>query len=409
MVILPSLLMNLMKRWFDLLSRKINFYLLEYALKYILRDKYKNFFIFTIMTLLVTLLASTLLLSNLLKLEYNKFIDTYPDIIVMQQKAGKDVTVNEKIVDDLLNINGVSMAVGRIYGEYKFEKAESIFHLVGIDEFEESQNKFIEGLKKQNSLDKDSMLVSKDVATLLKKNYYENYFNFIKSDGTFKKVFIAKSFPTKDSLQNSQLILMPKETLREIFGFQVEEVSDIALKVTNKEEIAFIATKIESEFINAKVIVQEDIRHFYEHIYNYRSGFFLVIFIISFFTFFIIIYDKMSGLNSTQKKEIGVLKALGWRVEDVLNARLYEGIIISISAYFFGIFLAYIYVFTLKAPLLKEIFLNNYNLIYDYKMEFYIDYNVLAILFFLSVPIYIIATIVPSWRVATLDADEVMR
>ena len=358
------------------------------------------------MVLLVALLASTLFLSNAIKREYSTLVDSSPDIVVINQKAMRDVLLKESAIDKILSINGVSHVVGRVSGHYRFNKADTVFKVVGIDEFETYSNPLIESLNREHSLKDNAMMISSSVEKILSENYYHKYFNFIRENGTLQKVNISKVFQTDE---NSKLIVMPKTLFREIFGFQNDEITDIAVSVKNKDEIKFIANKIQNSFVNAKVILKEDRKLFYEKIYNLRSGFFLMIFIITFFTFFIIIYDKISGLNSEQKREIGVLKAIGWRVEDVLKAKFYEGIVISFSAYLVGIILANIYIFIFKAPYLKKIFLNNYNLIEDYKIHFYIDYQVLVILFFLSVPIYILATIIPSWRVATIDADEVMR
>lgn len=385
---------------------KINFYLLEYTLKYILRYKYKNLFIAIVMSLLVALLASTLFISNAMKDEYNAILDNYPDIIITNQKAMRDSTIDESVIDTVLAIKGVSRVVARVWGEYYFANADKKFTLVGIAQFQEYSNPTLNDI---SHISDTSMLISSGVYEVLKSSYYVDYFNFIKADGTLKKLNLDRNFITSNTLENSSLIVMSEENVKDIFDYKESEATDLSVSVANENEVAFIAAKINTILPNTKVTVKDDLRVKYENIYNLRSGFFLTIFIISFFTFFIIIYDKVSGLNSEQKREIGILKAIGWRVGDVLNSKLYEGLIISLFSYVLGVLLAFIYVYVLDAPLLKKIFLNNYDLMNDFVIHFSVDYETLALLFFLSVPIYIAATIIPSWRVATLEADEVMR
>jgi len=398
--------MKLQNIWFVVLATKINFYLLEYSLKYISRYKYKNIFIVLIMSTLVALLASTFFLSNAMKSEYNKLISNYPDIVVTNQQALRDTTINENSSYKILEIKGVSNVIPRVWGEYYFLNANKKFTILGKDEYEMYSNPL---LNENLNLTKDSMVVSLNVKRILEDSYYDDYFNFIKADGNVKKMLITSVLEKSTLINGELLIIMNKESAKEIFEYSKNEVTDFGVSVANKNEIPFIAAKIKTIFPSAKITLKEDLKVHYENIYNLRSGFFLTVFIISFFTFFIIIYDKATGLNSEQRHEIGILKALGWRVGDVLNTKLYEGIIISLLSYILGIGLAFIYVYVMKAPYLKKIFLNNYSLISNYNINFSIDYETLALLFFLSVPIYIAATIIPSWRVATLEADEVMR
>jgi len=387
---------------------KINFYLLEYAYAYIMRHKHKNIFITVVFTLLVALLSIIFFITTTVQYEMKERISYKPDIIVQNYKAGMPVSVDGKLLDRLLEIDGISSAKIEVEGKYNFKGNQ--FYLVGVALFEESSDPFIQSLLENNEFNATQMLVSNHIKSIMNEAYYTKYFNFIKPDGRLKKIFIKKSFATQGRGDLQNLILLDKDSLREIFAYKENEGTAIALNVANKNELDFIASKIRLMLPNAKVISKNDLDLQYEKLFDYDSGLFLSLFVIAIFTFFIIIYDKANGLSSEEKREIGILKAIGWRVEDVLHAKFYEGAILSLFSFIMGLLLAFIYVFILKAPLLDAIFMHENLLdIHTFKFNVHCELSYILLIFLLSVPVYIAATLIPSWRVATLDADEVMR
>jgi len=222
-------------------------------------------------------------------------------------------------------------------------------------------------------------------------------------------VKIAGVFKTSTKLESNDMILLPKSIALEIFGMDESEATDIVVTVANPLEVAMVRTKLNLMFPDCKVITQEDLKVSYQNIFDYKSGIFLAIFTIALFTFFIVIYDKSSGLSSEEKREIGILKAVGWTIDDVLKEKFYESFIISFIAYLLGIIFAFTFVYSFQAPILRDIFEGYSQLKTTFELPFVFDFQTLFLVFFLSVPIYIAATIIPSWRVATLETDEVIR
>jgi ABC-type lipoprotein release transport system permease subunit len=170
-----------------------------------------------------------------------------------------------------------------------------------------------------------------------------------------------------------------------------------------------VAAKIKLLYPDTRVISKNDLKISYQNIFDYKSGLFLALFVVSLFTFFIIIFDKASGLSSSETKEIGVLKAIGWSLDDILKERFYEASLISVFSYVAGVFLALGFVYIFNAPILRDIFSGYSELKSAFELGFVFDVQTMMLVFFLSVPIYIASIIIPSWRVATMDADEVMR
>ena len=392
------------------MQTNFNLYLLEFAINALLRQKSKNFFIVIVFTLLTFLLTSVFYITNSIKYELDTTVVALPQIIVQNMKAGRHYDIDIKKVDEILEIDGVEDAIPRVWGYYYFSKADVHFTLIGIEEFENQATNTLSKVAEKFDFEHNSyMMMGEGVKKVLNKNYYSDYFNFIKPDGTFKKLFFAQTFPTRTALESNDMIVMSNSSIREIFDIDKNLATDIVVKVSNPKEITTIATKIKLLNPTLRVITDKEIQISYQNIFNYKSGIFLTLFIISLFTFFIIIYDKANGLSSEEKREIGILKAIGWKIDDILKEKFYEATIISLFSYFIGVTFALFFVYIIQAPLLRDIFVGYRGLKTAFELPFIFDIQTLFLVFFLSVPIYISATIIPSWRVATLEADEVIR
>ncbi len=52
-----------------------------------------------------------------------------------------------------------------------------------------------------------------------------------------------------------------------------------------------------------------------------------------------------SEISSTDKKEIGILKAVGWSIKDIIKLKIMENFIVGFMAYIIGVVFSYIFVF----------------------------------------------------------------
>ena len=396
-----------------MLKNKINLYLITYAIDAILRQKTKNLFIVIIFTILTFILCSVFFITTSIRYELDSTVNSLPQIIVQKIKAGKAYDLDSSMVDDIIEIAGVSDATERVWGYYYFVNGGVNFTVVGLDQYENQYKSSFKKLIKQFDLSdmeqNSSMVVGRGVKKIMLDSYYDKYFNFIKPDGTFKKMYIGGVFDADTQLESNDMIILSKDDVRDLFDIDEDKATDIVVSVSNPKEIPTVAQKIKLLYPDTRIITNEDLKVSYQNIFDYKSGLFLAIFIVSLFTFFMIIYDKSSGLSSEEKKEIGILKAIGWTVDDVLKEKFYESFIISFIAYLSGIIFAFIFVYIFQAPILSNIFVGYSKLKTTFELPFVFDIQTLFLVFFLSVPIYIAATIIPSWRVATLETDEVIR
>ena len=395
------------------MSFKPNVLLLDYAIRSLMRRFGKSFFIFFILSLLIFVLSSVLMIADAIKLELGTTLKTLPQITLQRFIAGKQSDVPLERVEALLDIEGITAITPRVWGYYYFKPAGVNFSIVGIDAYEEQYSATLSKLTQHfdmKALEKENgMIIGEGVKKILEENYYTEFFNFITSEGKWQRVNIAGVFHSDLALESNDLILLPKKLAYAIFGMDEHKATDIIVKVANVKEIATIVQKINERYPDMRAITQDDIRVSYQNIFDYKSGFFLALFSICAFAFFIIIYDKTSGLSSEEKREIGILKAIGWSSDDILKEKFYESFALSLSAFLLGVTGSLFYVYALQAPLLRNLFMGYSALKPSFALPFSVDVSMLVLLFLLSVPIYIAATLIPAWRASTLDADEVMR
>ncbi len=353
------------------------------------------------------------MISNSLKFELFTTLSSLPDIIVQKIKAGRQYDIEKERIEKILQIPGVSNVIDRVWGYYYYQRAGVNFSVVGLKEFEENYKKNFDSIADAIDFEdfekKPLMIIGSGVKKILEKNYYKNYFNFVKPNGDFKRVYIKGVFKGENELETNDIILLDEKIAREIFGMPKNKSTDLIVKVANPLEVKTVASKIKLLYPDTRVITKEDLKISYQNIFDYKSGIFLALFIVAVFTFFIIVYDKTSGLTSEEKREIGILKALGWRIEDILTQKFYEAFIISLSSFLIGVILALFYVYFLNAPLIRDIFSGYSVLKPSFNLPFVFDFQTFFLIFFTTVPIYIAACIIPSWRAATLEADEVIR
>jgi ABC-type lipoprotein release transport system permease subunit len=220
---------------------------------------------------------------------------------------------------------------------------------------------------------------------------------------------IRSILPAGSDLMAADLIMISSTDFRTLFKFPVGMATDLAVSVSNPKELGTVAAKIAQLFPDSRPILKSEILRTYQAVFDWRGGMTVVMLASALLSFVIFAWDKATGLSAEERKEIGILKSIGWSTSDVLLLKFWEGVVISLTAFLLGVVLAYGHVFFLSAPLFAQA-LKGWSVIYpEFRLSPVVDSYQLAILFFLTVVPYTTATIVPCWRAATADPDAAMR
>jgi putative ABC transport system permease protein len=377
------------------------------------KHKSKHIAIFVISILIVFLSSSVLFISTTLKKEIFSTLENQSDFVIQKINSGKTLYTPVSWVEDFREINGVENAQQRVYGQYYFMPENVYFTIVGVDLFEEAASKNIKELLVQlnisDFLQKDSMIIGNGIKKIFGKYHYFDSYDFKLANNDLKEIKIFKDLPKEANLVANDLIIMDINLAKEILNIQENETTDIILNVPNNLERQNVKEQLILKHANTRILQKEALKKEYENMFNYKGGVFLILFIVVILTFTLILYQRYSMISLGDKKEIGILKAVGWSIKDIIKLKIMENFIIAFIAFIIGCILSYIFVFIFNAPILKNIFIGSSNMQNDFIFNANIDFStVITLLLFFIIP-FLSAILIPVWKVAIIDSTESMK
>ena len=377
-----------MRNWIE---RQKN--IIDFTLSSLLRRKGKNAGLVFVYTLIVFALASIMFFTYSIKREASIILRDSPEMIVQRTIAGSHEVIPLIYMDRIKNIRGVSSVKGRLWGYYYDPVVGANYTLIVPEDFGLGEGNIAigEGISRTRLAFKGDTL------------------EFRSYEGKIITLEVKDIISSESGLISSDLIMISENDFRRLFGMPTDYATDLTLRVRNPRELSTIARKISELLPDTRVILRDEILRTYDNVFNWRGGMMIVILFGALLAFAILAWDKASGLSLDEKREIGVLKAIGWETSDVILMKFWEGMTISLSSFLSGIILAYFHVF-LTSSVLFEPALKGWAVLYpQFKLTPFIDASQIVTLFFLTVVPYTVATIVPSWRAATVDPDSIMR
>ena len=368
-------------------------YLLEYSLASLARRPGKHLGLVLVYATLVFLLASTLLFTQSLRQESALVLAESPELIVQRLLAGRHDLIPASYLEKVGAIRGVGERYGRLWG-YFYDPAVRANYTLMVPRAAPPAAGEVQlgaGVARARGLSPG------------------DYLSLRSARGEPFSFRIAALLPADTELVSSDLMLLNAEDFRRFFDFPADRFTDIVLRVRNPVEVRKVAEKISLALPDTRPILREEILRTYDAVFGWRQGLVFVLLTGAMLAFVIFAWDRASGLSGEERREIGILKAIGWETGDVLRMKFWEGAALSLTAFLLGYLLAYVHVFHFAAVLFAPV-LKGWAVLYpDFRPVPFVDGLQVATLFFFSVFPYTVATIIPIWRAAITDPDQVMR
>ena len=367
--------------------------ILDFTFSSLLRRKGKNIALLLVYTLIVFVLASAMFLTYSLKREAAIILQDAPEMVIQRVSAGRQEPIPLGYIDRIKEIRGVSSIKGRLWGYY-YDPITGANYTLLVPE------RFLHG--------SGGIEIGQGISRT-RSSFPGDALDFKTYDGKVMNLEVKKVFSAQSELVSSDLVLVSEDDFRRLFGGAREQVTDLTLRVKNPKELSTVALKIAEMLPDTRPILREEVLRTYEAVFSWRGGVLILILAGAVLAFMILAWDKASGLSQEERKEIGILKAIGWETSDVILMKSWEGMAVSLSSFLPGILLAYLHVYFASSTLFEPV-LKGWAVLYPkFRVIPYIDPSQVVALFFLTVVPYTVATIIPSWRAATVDPDSVMR
>lgn len=368
-------------------------YFLDFTLSSLLRRKWKNISLTVVYTIIVFLVTSVLFFANAIRKEAQAVLQGTPEMIIQKMMAGRHDLIPLNYADKIKGIRGVRDVKSRLWGYYYHQASGSNYTVMATDDFPLKGDEAVIGngvLRTWGTVRDDQL-------------YFRSY------EGKPLILKIKDVLSADTDLISADLILTTASAFRQIFGVPEGLATDLTATIRNLNEASTISEKVVTILPDTRPVLREDILRTYSSLFDWRSGYIIVLLSGAVLAFFIFAWDKATGLSGEERSEIGILKALGWDTSDILLLKFWEGLVICLTAFVVGVIAAYIHVFFASAPLFEHA-LKGWAVLYpSFKLSPDLNAYQLSVVFSLTVLPYVLITIVPAWRVAVTDPDAVMR
>ena len=371
-------------------------YLIDFTLASLARRKVKNLGLLSVYTVIVFLLASVMLFTSSLRREAAQVLAHSPEVIVQRMVGGRHELIPASYLDKIGRIRGIQKKEGRLWGYYYDPTLRATYTFM-------TPLAAIATVVAPRQIAIGAALARRLGLAVNSRIAFESH------SGQVFRFKVTNIFPHESELVTADLVLMSEEDFRMFFDYPADQYTDIALSVANPQELHNIAAKLASQLPDTRPILREEILRTYESIFDWREGIVLVLLSGAILAFAIFALEKASGLSGEEKREIGILKAIGWEAGDVIKMKFWEGALISLAAFLMGYVAAYLHVFYFSAGLFEPV-LKGWSTLYPhFELKPVVDGLQISTLFFFTVFPYAVASIVPIWRAAVTDPDAVMR
>jgi lipoprotein-releasing system permease protein len=361
------------------------------------------------LALTVTLVAAVIFLTDALRAESQRAERALPDVVVQRLVGGRPTIIETSEVQKLQGIDGVSEVRARVWGYLFLPAIQGNVTIVGVPDAARPLDDARAVLGEGRDLTRGAheMLVGDTLAHALGLAVGDTL--GLPTSKPSPALRVAGTFRSDLDLYAADVLLCDDSDARALLGLAPNEATDIAVFVRNPAERRIVSETILARMPGARVIDKDALGRVYNLAYGRRGGLVLAASIPALIALIVLAWDRASGISPEEKREIAILKAVGFSTSDVLWARMFESLAVAVIASAVGLVAAYAWVFWAGAPGLRPALVGWSVLYPEAKLTPEVDFTQLLGISLSVVAPFVGLSIVGAWRAATLDPMDAMR
>ena len=384
--------------------------ILAFALRALARRKARALALGGGLAFAVALIAAVIFLTESLRAEAERAHAAHPDIVVQKLVGGRPTTISTGEAAKLADIPSVRMVTPRVWGYVFLPSLQGNVTIVGTSKGAQplsiANGVLAEG--RDIAPGAHEMIAGVELARFLGMRIGDEL-GLPSTNPDARALKLVGTFRSSLDLYTADVLICDEEDARALLVLPAGDATDIAVTLSNPAEARVVARTITERLPGARVIERDLLARVYHLAYGRRAGFVLGAAIPAILALLVLAWDRASGLGPDERKEIAVLKAIGWSTSDVLWAKLFESLLVGASATAIGLLFGYAWIFWLGAPGLRSA-LVGWSVLYPRAaLTPAVD---IAQLLGISLSVmgpFALLSIVPAWRAATADPLETMR
>ena len=343
-----------------------------------------------------------------------------PDLIIQRLVAGRQASIPLDWVENASSADGVQLATPRVWG-YSEAGAGRLLTVMGVNATEYGSvfgaigTHILDGGRFIRENDTRKMLVGQGIVDMMAVSGASvsigvgSMLSLIAYDGRLIEFEVVGIFAAKSKIYSYDLILTDLMSARAVLGVDNLSCTDIAVWVDFGSNLNVAALQLDTFLSQARILTRDAMRTMMMRTYGDRAGVVALLWATLLLTVVLLAFAASSAGSDEIRKEVGLLKALGFDTVDILEIRMFESLTLGLLGASLGISAAIVYDYVIGAPLIAGYMLGWDLLLLNGGVPLAISFPTIFTVFAVALVPIMVATVVPSWRNAITEPDVVLR